>query len=120
MGPVVGAQFGEDVLDSAFDGLFGDRELISNLFVGIPGGNQTQDTDFPWSEGVISGVLGKLVGGLRGKSPFPGMDPYLEAHWRDVHHRSLFLQGALTPAGAKRRSAGILPVFYLRVDWVFV
>jgi hypothetical protein len=21
------------------------------------------------------------------KSPFPGMDPYLEKHWRDVHHR---------------------------------
>ena len=21
------------------------------------------------------------------ESPFPGMDPYLEAHWRDVHHR---------------------------------
>ncbi len=21
------------------------------------------------------------------KSPFPGMDPYLEFHWRDVHHR---------------------------------
>lgn len=21
------------------------------------------------------------------RSPFPGMDPYLEAHWRDVHHR---------------------------------
>jgi len=21
------------------------------------------------------------------KSPFPGMDPYLESHWRDVHHR---------------------------------
>ena len=20
-------------------------------------------------------------------SPFPGMDPYLESHWRDVHHR---------------------------------
>src|SRR5438094_263785 len=20
-------------------------------------------------------------------SPFPGMDPYLEAHWGDVHHR---------------------------------
>ncbi len=48
VGSVVGAQFGEDVLDSAFDGFFGDGELISNLFVGIPGGNQTQDTDFPW------------------------------------------------------------------------
>ncbi len=23
------------------------------------------------------------------KSPFPGMDPYLEAHWRDVHHSFL-------------------------------
>ena len=21
------------------------------------------------------------------KSPFPGMDPYLELNWRDVHHR---------------------------------
>src|SRR6266446_4552629 len=20
-------------------------------------------------------------------NPFPGMDPYLEQHWRDVHHR---------------------------------
>ncbi len=23
------------------------------------------------------------------KSPFPGMDPYLEQHWRDIHHRFL-------------------------------
>ncbi len=23
------------------------------------------------------------------KSPFPGMDPYLETHWRDVHHSFL-------------------------------
>ena len=22
-------------------------------------------------------------------SPFPGMDPYLEEHWRDIHHRFL-------------------------------
>jgi hypothetical protein len=30
------------------------------------------------------------------KSPFPGMDPYLEQHWRDVHHNLItFLQGAL-------------------------
>ena len=36
MGSVVSAQFGEDILDPAFDGFFGDRELICNLFVGIP------------------------------------------------------------------------------------
>jgi hypothetical protein len=39
VGAVVGAQFGEDVLDSALDGFFGDRELIGNLFIGISGGD---------------------------------------------------------------------------------
>src|SRR5580765_6135358 len=30
------------------------------------------------------------------KSPFPGMDPYLEYHWGDVHHSLItFLEGAL-------------------------
>lgn len=32
------------------------------------------------------------------KSPFPGMDPYLEKHWRDVHHNVItFAQGELNP-----------------------
>jgi hypothetical protein len=40
-------------------------------------------------------------------SPFPGMDPYLEAHWRDVHARLIIyacdaLQGAL-PGGLRAR-----------------
>lgn len=40
-------------------------------------------------------------------SPFPGMDPYLEAHWRDVHARLVIyasdaLQGAL-PHGLRAR-----------------
>jgi hypothetical protein len=35
-------------------------------------------------------------------SPFPGMDPYLESHWRDVHHRLITyacdaIQEALPP-----------------------
>ncbi len=30
------------------------------------------------------------------KSPFPGMDPYLEQHWRDVHHNLItFAQGMI-------------------------
>src|SRR5260370_19363872 len=29
--------------------------------------------------------LGRPGRGLLMPSPFPGMDPYLEAHWRDVH-----------------------------------
>ena len=40
-------------------------------------------------------------------SPFPGMDPYLEAHWRDVHARLIIyasdaLQGVL-PGGLRAR-----------------
>jgi hypothetical protein len=40
-------------------------------------------------------------------SPFPGMDPYLEAHWRDVHARLIIyasdaLQGSL-PGGLRAR-----------------
>ncbi len=32
------------------------------------------------------------------KSPFPGMDPYLEAHWRDVHSRLVvYVSDALQP-----------------------
>src|ERR1700752_3072150 len=39
-------------------------------------------------------------GGPPMPSPFPGMDPYLEAHWRDVHARLVIyacdaLQGLL-------------------------
>jgi hypothetical protein len=30
------------------------------------------------------------------RSPFPGMDPFLEQHWRDVHHNLItFAQGEL-------------------------
>src|SRR5713101_2589675 len=30
------------------------------------------------------------------KSPFPGMDPYLEQHWGDVHHNLIsFAEGLL-------------------------
>ena len=39
VGAVVGAQLGEDVLDSALNGFFGNRELIGNLLVGISGGD---------------------------------------------------------------------------------
>src|SRR5216110_2599827 len=40
-------------------------------------------------------------------SPFPGMDPYLEGHWRDVHASLVIyardaLQGAL-PGGLRAR-----------------
>ena len=47
-------------------------------------------------------------------SPFPGMDPYLEAHWRDVHARLIIyacdaLQGVLpTPLRARVEESVLL------------
>ncbi|MBI4604640.1 MAG: DUF4058 family protein [Planctomycetes bacterium] len=52
------------------------------------------------------------------KSPFPGMDPYLEEHWRDVHHRLVtyasdrlrpFLPGALRARVEERVYVESLP-----------
>src|SRR5712664_4280385 len=73
MRSVVGPQFGQDVSDLALDGFFADRKLGSNLFVGIPFGNQAQDTDFRRGQRVICGMLGELHGGLSGKRPFPSV-----------------------------------------------
>ena len=46
-------------------------------------------------------------------SPFPGMDPYLEAHWRDIHARLVIyacdaLQGALPGALRARVEENVL------------
>jgi hypothetical protein len=46
-------------------------------------------------------------------SPFPGMDPYLEAHWRDVHARLVIytsdaLQGVLPPSMRARVEESVL------------
>ncbi len=51
-------------------------------------------------------------------SPFPGMDPYLEEHWRDVHHRLVTyscdqLQTRL-PAGLRARMEERM---FVEADW---
>jgi hypothetical protein len=43
------------------------------------------------------------------KSPFPGMDPYLELHWRDVHHSlCTYARDALQPQ--------VRPALFARID----
>ena len=37
---IAGAELGQDVGDAALDGCLGNEQAISNLLVGIPGGNQ--------------------------------------------------------------------------------
>ena len=47
VGPVVGAQFGENVFDPPLNGLFRDRKLVGNLLVGVAGRNQFQNARLP-------------------------------------------------------------------------
>ena len=58
MGAVVGAQLGEDIPDAPLDGLFGYGQLIGDLLVRVPGGNQPQDVNFRFGQGVVGGVFG--------------------------------------------------------------
>jgi hypothetical protein len=57
---VVGAQFGEDVLDSSLDGLLGDRELIGDLLIGISGCDQTENVDLCRRQGIMPSTKTRL------------------------------------------------------------
>src|SRR5215471_1196394 len=43
-----------------FDGRFADRELISNVFVSVAAGNQSDYVDFAFSQLVICRVISQL------------------------------------------------------------
>ena len=58
---IIGAQLGEDGLDSTLDGFLGDRKLIRDLLVGIAGRDQSQHIDFGRGQGVIRRMLGDFV-----------------------------------------------------------
>ena len=70
VGAIVGAQLGKDAPDLTLDGVFGDRELRGNLFIGIALGDQAQDAHFRRRQGLIGGMLGELERDLRGKASF--------------------------------------------------
>src|SRR5262245_50824529 len=51
------------------------------------------------------------------KSPFPGMDPYLEARWKDVHSRMAFLASdQLAPQLPPALRARIEEAFVIETD----
>src|SRR5690242_17243718 len=51
------------------------------------------------------------------KSPFPGMDPYLEARWKDAHSRMAFLASdQLAPQLPQALRARIEETFVIETD----
>src|SRR5271170_2408348 len=73
VGSVLGAQFGEDVPDLALHGVLTGRDLRRDLFVGIPAGDETQDTDFRRGQRVVGGMFGEPEGDLSGQGFFPSL-----------------------------------------------
>jgi hypothetical protein len=71
---IVGAQFGEDVLDSPLDGFLGDLELIRDLLIGISGCDQAEHIDFCRRQRIIRRMLGDFVRGFGRKSLLSGMN----------------------------------------------
>jgi hypothetical protein len=60
MSAVACAQLVKDVLHTALDRLFRNRELGGNLFVGVPGSDQPQHIDFLGRQAFVAGVFDKL------------------------------------------------------------
>src|SRR5262249_20105176 len=74
VGSIVGSQFGQNILDTALNRFFRDREPRCNLFVGIPGGDQFENINLGWCERLVPGVLGELIGSFGGKGRPARMD----------------------------------------------
>ena len=60
MRPVVRVQFRKNALDAPLDGVLRDGELIRNLLVRVPGGDETQHKDLCWCQRLIAHMLGDL------------------------------------------------------------
>jgi hypothetical protein len=86
--PVIGVEFRKNALDAPFDGVFCDAELIGNLLVRVPVGDQAQHHQFGRCQRLIADVLSELERRLRRQTPFASVDRRMvcsESEW------SLFL-----------------------------
>src|SRR3984957_20456699 len=73
VGSVLGAQFGEDVPNLTLHRVLAGRQLRRDLFVGIPLGNETQDTDFCRRQRIVGGMFGEPEGDVGGYGFFTGL-----------------------------------------------
>src|SRR6516165_5926290 len=73
MSSVLSVELREYVRDVAFYACFADRQLIGNLFVGVPAGNQSQHVNFARGQ-VVAWMIHKFYGNLLRYSPLSGMD----------------------------------------------
>ena len=71
---VVGVEFRKNALDSPFDGVLGDAEVIRNLLVRLPGGDEAQHDEFGRCQRLIADMLSDLERRLRRQTPLASMD----------------------------------------------
>ena len=71
---VTGAEFGQYVCHVGLDGRFSNRELITNLLIGVSAAYQLENFDFACSQFVICGMLGEFRSYFWRDTFFPGMN----------------------------------------------
>src|SRR5579885_1144824 len=66
VGSIAGAELGKDASHPALDRFLGGGELIGDLLVGAPCGNEAQDADLRRRERIIGRMLNNFQRSLRG------------------------------------------------------
>ena len=57
MRPIVGSQFRQNILNSALDRLFTDRQMRCNLLIRVAGRDQTKHSDLSRRQSLIGQML---------------------------------------------------------------
>src|SRR5262249_20948495 len=60
VGAIVGPELRDDAFQMRFGGLFRDRQLRADVFVGVAGGDEPQDLDFPLRKGIFAKMGSEL------------------------------------------------------------
>src|SRR5579863_3417045 len=82
---IIRIQLRQDILDPAFDRVFGNRKDTGDFSVRISSGNQTEDIDLRWCQCIICRVFGKLKRSLGRQSLFTAVDCADHAYKVFVH-----------------------------------
>jgi hypothetical protein len=74
MSSVARAQLGENIGDMKLGSCLSNIEPVSDLFIGIPSGYQSENLNFPGAQFVICSVLGEFARDIGRDSLFSFMD----------------------------------------------
>ena len=74
MRSIIGTEFGENILNAAFDRIFRDGKLGGDLLIRISSRYQSKYFNLSGRRRVLPSVFGERIGGVSGEGPFARMN----------------------------------------------